>query len=621
MTTTTNSSYDWTKGADRQRAILNGVYGTIIFDSNKVAQGQVSNAYNFKTFDVLGDITVATNLKSIEANAKKYNIDVNLLKAIIYLENSHGWYDVGHGSSGGPGNIKLEVWAPLIGMTPAQVSASPAINVELAAKLLSEIKTRLANPTSAAIATLYNSMSQDMILGYGLTIEQYMKDKAWENNVFTGDNLTAQNFGQLFAELGGKVAGGFIAANAAIGIAESLLLTASTLGDVDDILGAFKNSDLDWRTTLDITDRAFSSTDAGNANKIDEWDFKDGKWFTAGGSVIYATAEQTTLLNQRRAIRLEKSTLNFNEANYCFPADTEIMTSATTVKPICDIRVGDVVMAFDPHADLGRGALVPRKVTRLYSNTTQEWIKLTWQQSGDVRELITTPNHPFLDQFGNFSTIETMLENNQATLVSSSGELVNVSAERIFYSKETAHLFEQAQLYATCGNASLKPEILELWKSYNFEVEELHTYFANDMRVHNECQTMSKALGDSYTDLVNGIKSTVNATRSYFLGDVTRAKTISGQYFAELGGKIAGGIIAADTAMTIILSMSAISPAGLVAAGLVVGMGIAGSMAGGAAATALYDLFTTITKGGLNGILAEAAHLFGVIGIDPFVLA
>jgi hypothetical protein len=129
----------------------------------------------------------------------------------------------------------------------------------------------------------------------------------------------------------------------------------------------------------------------------------------------------------------------------CFPADTPIAISPTQTRPIVDIRVGDTVLAFDPVADLGRGALVPRRVVRLYRNTTQEWVKLTWSEGGEAKELIATPGHHFLDQFGNFPTIEAMLENNRTTVVLASGAITEVTAKRISYSADTAHLFEQAQ--------------------------------------------------------------------------------------------------------------------------------------------------------------------------------
>jgi hypothetical protein len=114
----------------------------------------------------------------------------------------------------------------------------------------------------------------------------------------------------------------------------------------------------------------------------------------------------------------------------CFPAFTPITISPTETRPISDIRIGDTVLAFDPAADLGRGALVPRKVVRLYRNTTEEWVKLTWTEGGEAKELITTPGHHFLDRFGNFPTIEEMLENGKATVVLASGALTGASGSQ-----------------------------------------------------------------------------------------------------------------------------------------------------------------------------------------------
>jgi hypothetical protein len=64
------------------------------------------------------------------------------------------------------------------------------------------------------------------------------------------------------------------------------------------------------------------------------------------------------------------------------------------------------------------------------------------------------PGHHFLDQFGGFPTIAQMLRDGSATLVLASGELAEVTAERIVYSAETAHLFERAVAYADTGDGT-----------------------------------------------------------------------------------------------------------------------------------------------------------------------
>jgi hypothetical protein len=136
--------------------------------------------------------------------------------------------------------------------------------------------------------------------------------------------------------------------------------------------------------------------------------------------------------------------IEFNAPVHCFPANTAIQTSLTSTKPISEIRVGDVVMSFDPKADGGRGALVHKRVKRLFRNTTTEWIKLTWLENGEGKELVATPGHHMLDKTGAFMRLDLMVQNGKAEIVLASGEIVEANAERIAYSAETAHLFEQA---------------------------------------------------------------------------------------------------------------------------------------------------------------------------------
>jgi hypothetical protein len=61
-----------------------------------------------------------------------------------------------------------------------------------------------------------------------------------------------------------------------------------------------------------------------------------------------------------------------------FPAYTRIQTSSTTPTVPTALRVGDLVLACAARADKGRGARVPRRVTRLYCNATTDWIRLCW---------------------------------------------------------------------------------------------------------------------------------------------------------------------------------------------------------------------------------------------------
>ena len=271
----------------------------------------------------------------------------------------------------------------------------------------------------------------------------------------------------------------------------------------------------------------------------------------------------------------------------CFPAHTPIAISLTETRPISDIRVGDTVLAFDPSADLGRGALVPRKVVRLYRNTTEEWVKLTWAEGGEQKELIATPGHHFLDRFGSFPTIEEMLQNGRATVVLASGDLTEVTAERITYSAETAHLFEQAQAVGMiAGNAALKPAAIDAWQTYNFEVEDLHTYVASGVRVHNSSGVLGQ-VGNTIDDALDRILGGTD-------GDGSVRDKISDTLTAPL--HVAGHLLS-----------GAVGAAASIVAGAV---GAVASIAAG-----LAGAFTALSRGDIGGAIGSvAAGIGGAIG-------
>lgn len=96
--------------------------------------------------------------------------------------------------------------------------------------------------------------------------------------------------------------------------------------------------------------------------------------------------------------------------------------------------------------------------------------------------------------------IDRMLEDDKATIVLASGALAEVTAERILYSAETAHLFERAVAYIDTGDGTAaKPVELDCWQTYNIEVEDLHTYVAGGVRVHNDSGPVG-ALGNEIDD-------------------------------------------------------------------------------------------------------------------------
>ena len=166
--------------------------------------------------------------------------------------------------------------------------------------------------------------------------------------------------------------------------------------------------------------------------------------------------------------------ISYYEGDHCFAADTEILLEDGSQTPISSIEVGQLVRAYE-----SKGGIAGKRVVRVFEDVTSEWIILS-------NGLVVTPGHHFLDANGHFRTISDIL-NDDGQVVLADGTVAEVTGEYIHYSEATAHLYEQAEGYVavTVGNLALAPVYKKGWKTYNFEVEDFHTYIAGGVRVHN----------------------------------------------------------------------------------------------------------------------------------------
>ncbi len=149
---------------------------------------------------------------------------------------------------------------------------------------------------------------------------------------------------------------------------------------------------------------------------------------------------------------------------------------------------GAEVSSFNEASEYGRDTLLEGKVVKLYHNATQELLRLSFP---DGREpLVVTPGHAFLDETGAFTKIGELVEagNGVARVIDQSGEVIEVTAELLRFDDDTADLFERSSKRSVFvdGQCVLNEDVPEGWKTYNFEVEGLHTYIAGGVRVHND---------------------------------------------------------------------------------------------------------------------------------------
>ncbi len=142
----------------------------------------------------------------------------------------------------------------------------------------------------------------------------------------------------------------------------------------------------------------------------------------------------------------------------CFIAGTLVMTSIGS-KPIEEIQVGDEVWAYDE--ETGEKAL--KKVVNLFRNTTKKWIHLLFEfENGNTEEIVCTEGHPFyVNNFG-WIVADKLLENDEVLL---------------YTNKKVTLINKEVEILET----------LEI--TYNFEVEDHHTYYVGENRilVHNQC--------------------------------------------------------------------------------------------------------------------------------------
>lgn len=185
----------------------------------------------------LGAKLVKKHDQVIEEEAAREGVDPDLLRAIMYVEVSQGYYGyppekrewidahlpepmmnlmqpaldlvLPQADSILPMNVKRSLWGGLLndGETYSRryveagrdkgvvidqardVFDDPRLNIRAGAILLKRIQDRLADPSIRNIATLYNGLGQRAVTNYGAQVERAYQSREWNRPPFQGKGI------------------------------------------------------------------------------------------------------------------------------------------------------------------------------------------------------------------------------------------------------------------------------------------------------------------------------------------------------------------------------------------------------------------------------------------------
>lgn len=121
----------------------------------------------------------------IERAARDTGVDARLIRAVMYVETTHGYYDaplelVGINKSIRPMNVNCDFWGATFG--DRESLGNPANNVRAGALMLKRIGENL--PPGAPVrmvATLYNNLDAKVVSDYGARVEKVYETRPWES--------------------------------------------------------------------------------------------------------------------------------------------------------------------------------------------------------------------------------------------------------------------------------------------------------------------------------------------------------------------------------------------------------------------------------------------------------
>ncbi len=167
---------------ERTEQLRNGNNLFLDIENNPNANYQIPS---YRTSDSSGQFYIDNYGGIIEKYAQQYNVDPDLVKAIMYNEASTGhWGGLNEladkyriSGSQMPMNIRGDTWGDFDGQH--YDTHNPEQNIELGVQLIKRLQNSIHNPTIEKVATLYNRTGAMEVNDYGARTRTIYNQKPW----------------------------------------------------------------------------------------------------------------------------------------------------------------------------------------------------------------------------------------------------------------------------------------------------------------------------------------------------------------------------------------------------------------------------------------------------------
>lgn len=169
--------------ADRIQALLDDAPARFEIEDSPDADPDYGS---WRANHTAGANAVSRHASTIEQEASRQGVESDWVKAIMYVENAHGYYGVpleplGLADSIFPMNISPDPWSAL-NDPPADLT-DPEANIRIAVTLIGRISERIDDPTLEKVASVWNFTGRETVSDFGARVRDVYENRRWEDPV------------------------------------------------------------------------------------------------------------------------------------------------------------------------------------------------------------------------------------------------------------------------------------------------------------------------------------------------------------------------------------------------------------------------------------------------------